>query len=254
MIFNSWVRMAPSGPRTWDTGIGSDARAAGAFFRFEMRAGDEATLQRAWEWMEARRLTTGDLARSWAQWLIAHHDPGEGARVWAGRVTRHPESYRVSNWVDDPGFEAGGTGEGFGWRMEACPGVKVGRDSAVTHAGQPALRLAFDASDNLDFHHVSQLVWLDAGRYRLSGWVRTANFTTDRGVGLRLVDTTAPGLDVSTAALAGTNDWTPVSVEFSVQGRSRLAALQIVRQPSWKFDNEPHGTAWVAGVELTKVH
>jgi hypothetical protein len=115
----------------------------------------------------------------------------------------------------------------------------------MAHSGARSLRLAFDSADNLDYHHYMQRVWLEPGAWRLEGWIRTRDFSTDRGVGLAIAELSAYTPDVS-----GTHDWTHVAATFTVSGAPRLVEVRIVRRPSLDFDNHPHGTAWVDDVAI----
>jgi tetratricopeptide (TPR) repeat protein len=260
MVFSSYVRMGGDPDRVLETGIGGNARAAGTFFRFLLRRGGEERLSRTWDWLDRRGYATRPLARSWANWLLQRNHPEEGAAVWlrhgaADAGVYRISNWRISNWVDNAGFEERWTGDAFDWVSEPCPGVKTVWDESVVHAGRHSLRLDLDAAGNLDFHHVSQRVWLDPGRYRLSGWVRTNGLTTDRGVGLRLAGAgNAADADNSTPTLAGTREWTQLSKEFTFRAPARLARVEIFRPPSEKFDNRPHGTAWIDDVAIQRLN
>jgi tetratricopeptide (TPR) repeat protein len=255
MVFSSYVRMGGGLDGVLDTGIGNNPRAARTFFQFLLRGGGEERLSRAWRWIDGRGYTTRPLARSWANWLLQRGRAGEAAAVWMQHGAGDAGVYRISNWVDNAGFEDQWTGGAFDWVVDPSPGVKTVWDAQVVHSGRHSLRLDLDAVDNLDFHHVSQRVWLDPGRYRLSGWVRTMGFTTDQGVGLRLTGAgNAADPDVSTPAIAGSREWTQLSAEFTLRAPARLARVEIVRHPSEKFDNRPHGTAWIDDVAIQRLN
>jgi tetratricopeptide (TPR) repeat protein len=255
MVFSSYVRMGGSLDRVIETGIGNNPRAARTFFQFLLRGGGEERLSRAWRWIDGRGYATRPLARSWANWLLQRGRPDEAAAVWMQHGAGDAGVYRISNWVDNAGFEDQWTGEAFDWVVEPPPGVKTSWDDQVVHSGRHSLRLDLDAATNLDFHHVSQRVWLDPGRYRLSGWVRTNGLTTDQGVGLRLtVAGNAASPDVSTPAIAGSREWTQLSAEFTLRAPARLARVEIFRHPSEKFDNRPHGTAWIDDVAIQRLN
>jgi len=255
MVFSSYVRMDGDLDRVLETGIGANPRAARTFFQFLLRGRGEARLSRAWGWIEQRGYATRPLARSWANRLLQRNHPDEAATVWMRHGAGDAGVYRISNWVDNSGFEDQWTGEAFDWVAEPRTGVKTSWDAQVVHSGRHSLRLDLDAADNLDFHHVSQRVWLDPGRYRLSGWVRTSGLTTDQGVGLRLTGTgNSAGPDVSTPTATGSRDWTRLSAEFTLRAPARLARVEIVRHPSDKFDNRPHGTAWIDDVAIQRLN
>lgn len=262
MVFSSYVRMGGDLDGILASGIGNNPRAARTFFRFLMRSGGEQRLSATWRWptwrwptwrwIDERGYADRPLARAWASWLLERSHAEEAATVWMRHGASDAGVYRVSNWIDNSGFEEKWTGEGFDWLAEAIPGVKTVWDDQVAHSGRRSLRLDMDAANNLDFHHVSQRVWLDPGRYQVSGWVRTNGLTTDQGVGLRLTGARGDP-DVFTPTAEGSREWTRLSAEFTIQA-PELAKVEIVRRPSDKFDNRPRGTAWIDDVKIERVH
>jgi tetratricopeptide (TPR) repeat protein len=253
-VFSSFLRMGGDIHGVLDTGIGKNRRAAGSFFRFLLARGTANQVDIVGQWMEERGLIDRALGREWAVWLLAANRPAEAAALWSRGRTQAKGVYQVPNRIDNGGFEAEPTGKGFDWRVVEAAGAKAARDETRAHSGSSSLRLDFDGSDNIYFRHVSQLAWLEPGRYRLSAWVRTESLTTDRGVGLRIVDPNRPAaLESFTEAVTGSADWTRVSTDFTVPAPARLATVEIVRQPSLRFDNRPRGTAWVDDVELRRL-
>lgn len=246
MIFSSYVRMGGDIPRVLELGIGSNARAARAFFNFLAPQSDANTSGAVWNWMEERGFVTVPMALARTSWLLEKSLPAEATAVWLRYATPAGSPYRKTDWIFNSGFENQWTGEGFDWRVDPCTGVAVVADERIAHSGRRSLRIEFHAAENLDFHHVSQMVWLSPGRYRLRAWMRTQDLSTDEGVGLNI-------LDVNTAALTGTHDWTELASEFSVRGAPQIARVQIVRRPSARFDSRPQGTVWIDDVELKRL-
>jgi len=216
--------------------------------------GAESRLFETWKWIEGRSYVTRPLARAWAGWLDGRGREQDAFLIWK-RYVALDSSYGVSNWIDNSGFESAPAGLGFDWRIQPSPGVKVGLDSAIARSGHSSLRLEFDGSENLDFHIVAQRLWLPAGRYRLTGWMRTANLSTDQGLALVLNG-------VATPALNGVHDWTRVSADAAVPNTvgnnvdndaASLGEVQVVRQRSWRFDGKLRGIAWIDDVELRRI-
>jgi len=252
MVFNSWVRLGGDLNEILQTGIGNNARAAAAFFRFLIgsnpagpNAVDESRLFQSWKWMESHGYITRPLAVAWVSWLSDRHRDNEAFPIWK-RYVSADSNYGVSNWIDNSGFESEPTGQGFDWRIQPSPGVKAGLDTSVARSGRSSLRIEFDGSENLDFHHVAQRVWLPPGRYRLTAWMRTADLSTDQGLALAFNG-------VSTPALTGVHDWTRVSADITVHDSKSLGDVQVVRQRSWRFDGKLRGVAWIDDVELRPI-
>jgi len=151
------------------------------------------------------------------------------------------------------GFERAPAGQTFDWRISRAEGAQAERDAAVAHSGGWSLRVRFEGRDNVAYQHVAQRAVVRPGPWRFEAQVRAEQITTDQGIGFRIVDAEEPGrLDVKTARLSGTRDWTSIEKRFTVPERTRLVEVQVVREPSLKFDNKISGTAWVDDVRLTR--
>src|SRR2546427_13044195 len=92
------------------------------------------------------------------------------------------------------------------------------------------------------------------GSYLFRAQVRTEGITTDQGVGFRISDAESSArLDIKTENLVGTSDWKKVEARFLVPPQTRLIRLQVIRQPSWKFDNKISGTTWIDEASLVRL-
>ena len=92
------------------------------------------------------------------------------------------------------------------------------------------------------------------GVYLFQAFVRSEGMTTDQGIGFRILDTeTPPGLDVRTEKVVGAPDWKKLETTFVVQGQTRLIQIQVVRQPSFKFENKISGVAWIDTARLLRI-
>lgn len=251
MVFNSWVRLGGDLNTILQSGIGTNRRAAESFFRFLMAtggpegSGGDSRLSAMWTWLEGRSQVNRPLAMVWVDWLIGRHRDNDAFVVWK-RYVAQGSTYDSGNWIDNAGFENEPAGQGFDWRLQPCPGVKAGLDSATAHSGHSSLRMEFDGSANLDFHHVAQRVWLPPGRYRLTAWMRTANLSSDQGLALILNG-------VSTPALTGSHDWTMVGADVTVRDGASAGEVKVVRQHSWRFDGKLRGVVWIDDVDLRRI-
>lgn len=101
------------------------------------------------------------------------------------------------------------------------------------------------------YNHVSQREVVKPGTYRFEAEMRASEITTDQGVGFRIVDAEdGRRLDVRTERLRGTTDWRRVELRFRTPERTKLVEIQVVREPSLKFDNKISGTVWIDEVVL----
>jgi len=258
-VFRSYVRLGGTQEQILNSGIGSNPRAAQAYFQFLLTGGTRDQLETVWRWMDLKAYIDPHAARGWANWLFQAGSAADAVKVWGEHVASNPDFYcnpanPESSWIDNGSFEADERGGAFDWNDVPVAGVTVAVDSKVIHSGQKSVRLTVDSTDNLDYHHFFQRTWLEPGNYRVEGWIKTQAFSTNQGIGLQVIDPAHPAeLNVSTAALAGNRDWTLVSQNFTVAAVARLAELRIVRRPSWDFDNHPRGTAWVDDLRIVRL-
>lgn len=254
-IFRTYSRFGGSLDHILDAGIGDNPRAAEAFFAFLLNGGQRDQLESAWRWINLHGAPSPSLTRAWAKWLLQAGNPAQAATVWRGAPV--DPAWGRSTRVDNGGFEADPIpGGAFDWSIRAVSGVKVTIDATMAHSGARSLRLAVEADENLDYHDSSEPVWLEPGTWRLEGWVRTRDFSSDHGIGFGVVSPAgknSPELSVFTPDLTGTHDWTPVTADFTISGAPRLVELRVVRRPTWDFDNHPHGTAWVDDVAIRRL-
>ena len=75
--------------------------------------------------------------------------------------------------------------------------------------------------------------------------------TTDQGLRFRISDAeVAARLDVVFGQYAGTTEWSGVEHDLAVPPQTKLLQIQMIRQPSMKFDNKVGGTAWIDDLTL----
>ena len=92
------------------------------------------------------------------------------------------------------------------------------------------------------------------GPYRFHALIRTEGLTTDQGLRFRISDAEAPArLDVVLGQFTGSSPWSGVEHDLVVSPETRLLQVQVIRQPSMKFDNKIGGTAWIDGLKLEPV-
>ena len=124
----------------------------------------------------------------------------------------------------------------------------------MAHAGAAALRIRFDGSENVDYHHVSQTAVIRPGEYRLEAWLRVEGIPADQGVGLHIFDPKARNrVDAKTAGLTGTTGWTRVETVFRVPNETQLVVVQVTRPASTKPDDKIPGAVWIDDVALRRL-
>ena len=243
-----------------------DSRSAKAYLRLLYMSAVDRTrdADQVWKWALPRGYVDDRLAQDYVAFLFNGHRYEAAAKSWALYVERQPRDrqpggnqhgkYLESDWLYNGDFESEPSGAYFDWRIDTRPGVRAAWDANVAHSGKHSLRIRFDGKENIAFNQISQTAFVTPGRYRFEAFVRTEAITTDQGIGFHLVGVDGPSrLDIYTERLVGTNDWKRIEQVITVPRDRDLLQVQVVRQPSLKFDNQISGTAWIDSVRLVKI-
>jgi hypothetical protein len=245
-VFTAWDRMDV--PVSTQLASLPGRRAAQSWLRHAASAPKLEPALAAWPWLLNKNYADAALADEFAAALVERREPGAAWQAWIAWAGAREPGYPDRNTIFDPGFERAPAGRTFDWRFDPTPGVSTARDLAE---GRASLRLDFDGTANVGDCGVSQRVVLAPGAYRFEARMKTAELTTDQGLGFRIFDLeNAARLDVRTPAVGGTRDWTPLAAPFTVSPATRLIELRLVRTASLRFDNKLRGRAWIDGVVL----
>ena len=137
--------------------------------------------------------------------------------------------------LSNRGFESdiGQAGRGlFEWEVVQIPGAQVAVDARTAREGQRALRVVFNASGQVDFRNVSQVVAVEPGaRHRLSFWVKTDGLKSAAMPAVLVSEAATPDapLAASPPAPTGTADWQQVSFEFAAGPRTEAFVVRLAR-------------------------
>jgi tetratricopeptide (TPR) repeat protein len=137
--------------------------------------------------------------------------------------------------ISDAGFESDIAQPGaqpFGWQVTPAAGARVALDAHTAHAGRRSLLVLFNASGQVDFKNVSQVVAVEpATRYRLTYFVRTDDLKSAATLYAFAADAATPDapLGASAPAPTGTNDWQPISFEFTTGPKTEAVVVRVAR-------------------------
>lgn len=212
--------------------------------------------------MPQHRVPTGNYQHtqvilfSLVEQLISKGYISEAGRVWNQVLQFMNFSMRrdpSESLVWDGGFETDVTG-GLSWRIDTGAGFVARFSRVIKHSGARALEIEFDGKRNVDFQAVCQLVVVEPDTaYDFSGWLRTENITTDKGISLRLRTPQNVGSELVTPELIDTHPWTQVGFQWRSPKNVRLAQICLVRRPSYKVYNTIRGTVWLDDVQIVPV-
>ena len=226
-------------------------QAAGHAYLRKLLADDNARFASiAWSYLVSKGWIDARLADEYINALLAVHDYDSAAHSWAAYVGARGGDYLKSNQVFNGDFEQDPTPGPLDWRLWTRPGLTVAIDSQIAHSGQRSVRIRFDGTENVGAMEPSQNLFVPAGRYRFSAFVKTDGLTTDQGVFFRI---SATDISVTTEPIREAAGWRLVESEFQVPSGARLVELRLARRPSLKFDNQIAGTLWVDDVKIAKL-
>ncbi|UHD15502.1 tetratricopeptide repeat protein [Thiocapsa bogorovii] len=152
----------------------------------------------------------------------------------------------------DGGFELPIEGRGFDWRLVSNAHFSAGPVATRGSNGRAALRLSFRAFEG-PFRHLSQPLFLDAGRYRLSGRVRVDSLTSQGGVKwtIRCVLPDSAILGEG-ARFLGSSDWRDFDLYFEVPETCFYQQLTLVSGGSRAFEQKLDGTLWFDDLKIVR--
>ena len=135
--------------------------------------------------------------------------------VWLNSLD--PEQLSVLGNVYDGSFELKlDDSAGFGWRVQPARGVNVETASTYGVHGSRALHLVFEGKRSR-YRYIYQYLFLEPGRYRLSGLVKLDDLRTARGVQwtVRCLSGDHALLGASNRYM-GASDWQAFDSDFTV--------------------------------------
>ncbi len=232
--------------------LARNPRAARSHFRFLLDSGNVEHATAAWASLREHGLAEDELAAAYLDLLLRHGRHEQALRAWVAWLGPRAGEYPERNLIYNGGFESQLTGSPLDWRIQPLAGAEAVRDSSRAAEGRTCLRLSFAGTVNPNYSHVTQLVYLPAGRFRLTARIRSEQLTTDQGLFLRISEAAPGGRQLAeTEQVMGTTDWRTLETTFA-HSQSGLAAVQICRRPSRKFDSKIRGVVWVDAVRLER--
>jgi len=252
LVFYTYVSNRGDVFDTLEHGFSPQSPLAKDYFRYLLVHATPQDVKKAWDWLNSHSIADDRLAGEYVDLLIKKGEYLLAVETWRRAAGHYDNAYLEPNLVFNGGFESQPLQSGLDWRFPETPGVVIKRDSTAAFSGSSSLQIEFDGERNIDFRHLTHDVVAPPGHYHFRALVRTSELTTDQGIRFRLVDSSGR-LNLETTQLTGTNDWTPVDLDFMLAGPVRLLRIEVVRQPSAKFDNKIRGYAWIDSVSLVRL-
>ena len=254
VIFSDYIRSVDRAEDVLRFGLPEDSRAAKSWLQFLIQAGRLDDAQRAWDWVVGHGYADSALAGEYVEFLIRQGHPDWAASAWAQRMGARADDYDKSTYLFNGDFESDPAQSPLDWNVARTEGVEVIRDCTTAWSGKCSLRISFAGTQNFGFAAASQLAFVRPGTYRFQAFIRTEALTTDQGIRFRISDAELPTrLDEVLGQFTGSNPWSSVDHDFVVAPKTRLLRIEVIRQPSMKFDNKISGTAWIDDLKLEPI-
>ncbi len=189
--------------------------------------------------------------------LIEAHRPREAYQVWTDLsnkgVIKALYQTTLHNLIVNGDFEEDPLNMGFDWRVRSLDDADAGLDETTYHSPGHSLLIDFSGKRNLDYRQVYQYVRVVPGRsYRLQGFIKTEEITTDSGPRLEVRDAyDGSALDKLTDGVTGsTTGWTELILDFVAGPKTELLVVGVTRLPSRKLNNMIAGRVWLDDFSL----
>ena len=142
---------------------------------------------------------------------------------------------------------------GFGWQLAPTPTMSIGIDAAGPTQGTRSLFVQF-AGEGLGIPFVTQLILVQPGTYSLNFMAKTENIMSGAPPVMIVlgVDSNPAKLLGKSPALAGTTDWVPYRINFTIDESTRAVSLGLSREPCPQMPCPIFGKIWLSRVSLTK--
>ncbi len=119
----------------------------------------------------------------------------------------------------------------FGWKITKLAKVEVNPDPIKKKEGSKSLRVSFNGFTGIEVENIMQIVAVESNKkYRLSFWLKSENLKSAGTPVLEIVNandekiiTTSPAFPI------GTNDWSPMTIDFTAPQTAEAIALRFNR-------------------------
>lgn len=254
VIFSDYVRSFDHAEDVLQLGLPKSPRPAKSWLQFLMHAKRLGDAQLTWDWVTGHRYADDALAGEYSEFLIQQGYPDSAASAWVQYLGPRADGYDNSTFLFNGDFELEPAQSPFDWNVARTEGVEVSRDCTAASSGKCSLRISFAGTQNLGFAAASQLAFVRPGTYLFRASIRTEALTTDQGIRFRISDAEVPArLDEIFGQFTGSSPWSEVSHELVVPPETRLLQIQVIRQPSLKFDNKIGGVSWIDDLRLEPI-
>jgi tetratricopeptide (TPR) repeat protein len=256
IVYDVWLKVIDDPDFLLEKLVPEEPSSIRSYLSYLYENNDSETAKKVWR----KRISLGhqvdrNEALRHIDFLISRNEFNEAVEVWKAKIQEEGLSIPFDgNLITNGGFEKEKIlGGGFDWKIAEVSGAKVSLDRSVAYEGERSLKIAFDGKQNVDFHHVHQMVPLKPNTdYLLKAYIKTKEITTKSGPKIEIyeIGSTSYG---SSESLVGDHEWKELSISFRTTPQSQGGVVRVRREKTGKFDRLISGTVWLDDIQLTEV-
>lgn len=162
-----------------------------------------------------------------------------------------PERRQSIPYVYNGDFEFAPSGVLFDWMIRPANGA---RTEVVDLGGERgnALRVAFSGR-RIAYNHLTKMLLLAPGHYRLTGLARADALETERGLTWGVTCATGRTVLASTPPFKGTFDWQEIALDITVPPDCPAQVLSLALRTEARLDLVVAGTAWFDSLAIARM-
>jgi tetratricopeptide (TPR) repeat protein len=256
VVYDVWGKVVNDQDFFLERIVPKDPYSLNRYITYLYESGDKESAKKAWgkKISLGYKADRGETLRH-IDFLISQGELNEAFQVWKTRLKE--EGLPIpsdGNLITNSGFEKEkALGGGFDWKIENVPGAKISFDQSVAFEGKSSLKITFDGKENIDFHHIYQLVVLKPHTdYLLKAYMKAKAVTTKSGLRMEILGV-GPAFYGASESLIGDHEWKELSVAFRTPAQSNGGWVRVRRERTDKFDRFISGAVWIDDIQLKEI-
>jgi hypothetical protein len=194
---------------------------------------------KVWLAISENEIVDNDLLQKYINFLVTQKEIMRAATI--------REKFTGINRMTNSGFELPISNNGFDWRIRTGTHWYIQQTKSEVMEGNYSLQMIFSGKENINFHHLSQIVPVLPGKnYNIAFWWRSKDLTTDQRPFIEI-----RGLDCNDKSywksdmVASNTDWTQQKLFVSIPESCFAVTVTLRRHPSQRFDSKISGILWL---------
>ncbi|WP_458774914.1 hypothetical protein [Desulforhopalus sp. 52FAK] len=143
--------------------------------------------------------------------------------------------------------------QAFGWRAIKSKAFTLKHEQKTKENSARTLHYRFKGWENLNFHHLYQIVPVTGGQmYEFTGEYKTRNLTTDQRPFIEVYGYQCKNPYRKSEMVEASEDWTNIHIAFGVSDECQALVVRLRRLESRRIDNKLSGQLWLRNFEIVQ--